>query len=81
MDRSPDLSVVIVNWNVRKLLRRCLASVAGSDGLSVTGLEPPRDSTGVGWTAEVIVVYNASTDGSVAMLAVGLSLGACSRQS
>ena len=48
-----DLSVVIVNWNTRELLRDCLASVlAALDGLSV----------------EVLVVDNASTDGSPAMV-------------
>jgi GT2 family glycosyltransferase len=69
MDPSPDLSIVIVNWNVRELLRRCLESLLGSDGLSVGGLDTLRDLTGQGWTAEVIVVDNASADGSVAMLA------------
>ena len=48
-----DLSIVIVNWNTRDLLRDCLASV-------FQGLGPLK--------AEVIVVDNASTDGSVAML-------------
>lgn len=47
-----DLSIVIVSWNVRDLLRSCLESifVASLDRL------------------EVIVVDNASSDGSVAML-------------
>ncbi len=63
----PDLSIVIVNWNVRELLRRCLVSIASSDGLFV-GLDTPGYSTR-GWRAEVIVVDNASADGSVAMLA------------
>lgn len=47
------LSVVIVNWNVRDLLRRCLTSVVGS---------------APGTSADIIVVDNASTDGSVEML-------------
>jgi N-acetylglucosaminyl-diphospho-decaprenol L-rhamnosyltransferase len=47
-----DLSIVIVNWNVSDLLRRCLASV----------LAQPAPS------AEVIVVDNASSDGSIAMM-------------
>jgi hypothetical protein len=64
----PDLSIVVVNWNVRELLRRCLVSIAGSDGLLVAGLDTLRYSTN-GWQAEVIVVDNASADGSVAMLA------------
>ncbi|NKX43581.1 glycosyltransferase family 2 protein [Roseicyclus persicicus] len=48
-----DLSVVIVNWNTEDLLRDCLRSV-------FAGLGPVQ--------AEVIVVDNASSDGSVAMV-------------
>ncbi|MBN1953663.1 MAG: glycosyltransferase family 2 protein [Anaerolineae bacterium] len=43
-----DLSIVIVNWNVRDLLRSCLRSIAPG--------------------VEVIVVDNASTDGSAGMV-------------
>jgi N-acetylglucosaminyl-diphospho-decaprenol L-rhamnosyltransferase len=46
-----DLSVVILNWNVRELLDRCLASIR-SDRYSI----------------EIIVVDNASTDDSVALV-------------
>jgi GT2 family glycosyltransferase len=48
-----DLSVVIVNYNTRDPLRACLAS-----------LRPEL----AGVDAEIVVVDNASTDGSVAML-------------
>lgn len=66
----PDLSVIIVNWNVRELLRRCLQSIAGSDALFIAAKTPQQPaSRGPRWTAEVIVVDNASTDDSVAMLA------------
>ncbi|MFQ5575441.1 MAG: glycosyltransferase family 2 protein [Anaerolineae bacterium] len=47
------LSVIIVNWNVKDLLRDCLRSVFASP------LDPPP---------EVIVVDNASADGSAAMV-------------
>ncbi|MCX7853027.1 MAG: glycosyltransferase family 2 protein [Caldilineales bacterium] len=48
---SPVVSILIVSWNVRDYLLRCLASLAaGADGLSY----------------EVIVVDNASRDGTVA---------------
>jgi N-acetylglucosaminyl-diphospho-decaprenol L-rhamnosyltransferase len=47
-----DLSVVIVSWNVRDLLRQCLSTLADSYPLSL----------------EVIVVDNASADDSVDML-------------
>lgn len=43
-----NLSIVIVNWNVRELLRRCLASIR--------------------FDAEIIVVDNASSDGSADMV-------------
>ncbi len=48
-----DVSIIIVNWNTRELLGRCLASV----GTTVQNL-----------SCEIIVVDNASTDGSVAMV-------------
>lgn len=51
-ERLPKVSIVIVNWNTRDLLRNCLASV--SDQTSVRH--------------EVIVVDNASTDGSADMV-------------
>lgn len=50
---SPDLSVVIVNRNTKRLLRCCLQSL-------------DRHSRGL--DIEVIVVDNGSTDGSVQML-------------
>lgn len=53
-DVPPDLSVVIVNWNVCALLRRCLSSI-----LTTTPSGP---------TCQVIVVDCASTDDSVAMV-------------
>ncbi len=47
------LSIIIVNWNVRDLLRECLQSIeAGRDGLSL----------------EIIVVDSASSDDSAAMI-------------
>ena len=48
-----DLSIVIVNWNTRDMLRNCLASI-------------PRQTD---MQAEVIVIDNASEDGSAAMVA------------
>lgn len=49
-----DLSVIIVSWNTRELLRACLTSIA-----------PERETIDL----EVIVVDNASADGSAAMVA------------
>lgn len=48
-----DISIIIVTWNTRELLRRCLESV---------------EATLQHLSCEVIVVDNASTDGSAAML-------------
>ena len=49
----PDLSIIVVSWNVKALLRQCLASVdAGRGGLAL----------------EVIVVDSASSDGTTAMV-------------
>ena len=54
--QPPDLSIVIVNWNVCNLLQKCLASTYPTDG---------QDNT---LAIEVIVVDNASTDDSVEMV-------------
>ncbi len=51
------MSIVIVNWNVRELLRRCLHSITSSFQLPASNFQ-----------IEIIVVDNASSDGSVAMI-------------
>ncbi len=51
----PTLAIVIVSWNVRDLLRRCLAALA--DSLVLSGV-----------TARIVVVDNASGDGTPAMV-------------
>jgi len=48
-----DLGIVILNWNTRDLLRRCLETVYASQGE---------------FTFQVVVVDNASTDDSAAMV-------------
>ena len=48
-----DITIIVVNWNTRELLRKCLESVE----MTVRSL-----------SHEIIVVDNASTDGSAAML-------------
>lgn len=58
----PDLSIVIVSWNVRELLRRCLDSI-------YSPLNRGREQGERPLTTEVIVVDNASTDGSAALVA------------
>jgi hypothetical protein len=49
-----DLGIVILNWNTRDLLRRCLQTVFASEGA---------------FTKRVVVVDNASTDHSADMVA------------
>jgi len=51
--KSPDVSVIIVSWNTRELLRDCLRSVFGQCGNIRT---------------EVFCVDNASSDGSAQMV-------------
>lgn len=48
-----DLSIIIVNWNVKDLLKKCLESIY-------------RETKGASF--EIFVVDNASTDGSVEMV-------------
>jgi GT2 family glycosyltransferase len=53
LGKTPEVSVIIVNWNTRDLLRGCLASVIAETRAS----------------HEIIVIDNASTDGSMEMVA------------
>lgn len=48
-----DISIIIVNWNVKELLRNCLHALL---------------EAGAGLALEIIVVDSASTDGSVQMV-------------
>lgn len=57
---SVDISIIIVNWNGRELLARCIESILE---------HPPSVSF------EIVVVDNASTDGSVEWLRAAQSNG------
>ncbi|HOK46319.1 MAG TPA: glycosyltransferase family 2 protein [Bryobacteraceae bacterium] len=48
---APEISVIVVNWNRRELLRACLQSLAAQEGVNF----------------ETVLVDNGSTDGSVEM--------------
>jgi GT2 family glycosyltransferase len=52
----PELSVVVVTYNNRQIIRRCLEAIFASDGL---------------YDLEVLVVDNASTDGTLDAVAAG----------
>jgi N-acetylglucosaminyl-diphospho-decaprenol L-rhamnosyltransferase len=70
----PDLSILIVSWNVRDLLAGCLESIAAAplaivrpDGQDISQAAPlPGESSRP--ATEVIVVDSASTDGSPDMV-------------
>ncbi len=54
MSQPPDLSICIVNWNGREMLRNLLASI---------------EATREGLNCEIVVADNASADGSADMVA------------
>ena len=60
---APTLSIVMLSWNTRELLRACLAS-----------LFAPADEKGHGVDFEVIVVDNGSRDGSADLVAADFPL-------
>jgi len=61
---TPATSVIIVSWNVRDLLRRCLRSV----GSEQSAVNSQPFSVHCSRFIEVLVVDNASSDGTVEML-------------
>lgn len=62
-----DITVVVVSWNTRELLRGCLQSIVDEPGVEIVaaGAQPAAAAR---LTAEIIVVDNASDDGSAAMV-------------
>ncbi len=64
-----DLSVIIVSWNVRDLLRACLASLRASPGISWCGRASATPVAPGALSAEAIVVDNGSGDASAEMVA------------
>jgi N-acetylglucosaminyl-diphospho-decaprenol L-rhamnosyltransferase len=69
---SSDLSIIIVSWNVRDLLRACLRSVLSCQlaVVSPESLVPAKlKIENCELTTELIVIDNASSDDSAAMVA------------
>lgn len=59
-----DMTIIVVSWNTRELLARCLASVFSSITSSTTAFEGHIAPL----TGEVIVIDNGSSDGSIEMV-------------
>ena len=64
-----DLSVIIVTWNVRDLIRACLASLPEALTPATGAISVPAGATHASpLQHEIIVVDNASTDGTAGLL-------------
>ncbi len=67
-----DVSFIIISWNVRELLRKCLWSIrqqTTDDRPQITDNRQPAELSDVcNLMSEVLIADNASTDGTIAML-------------
>jgi len=64
---SVDFSVIVVSWNTRELLRQCLQSIVDEPGIEIVAAGA-QSSGAARLAAEMIVVDNASDDGSGQMV-------------
>lgn len=64
MTEHPDLSIIVVSYNTRDLLRACLESLLNTDSDACAENTPHSEPS-----LEVIVIDNASSDGSAQMVA------------
>src|SRR5690242_9059183 len=71
-EQAPDLSVCILSWNTESLLRRCLGSIfcpqAAEVGEAMARAGLPHCTGTDDIRLEVLVVDNASADGSAGMV-------------
>ncbi len=64
----PDLSIIIVSWNVADVLAAALDSILASPGLRFEAHDQPPAAPASALSAEIIVVDSASDDGTPEML-------------
>jgi len=65
-----DFSVIVVSWNTRELLRQCLQSIVDEPGVQIlaAGADPAQPAQPGQVLVEIVVVDNASDDGSAQMV-------------
>jgi len=65
-----DFSVIVVSWNTRELLRQCLQSIVDEPGVQVVAADADsaQQAQPGQVLAEIVVVDNASDDGSAQMV-------------